>query len=68
MWDIDSDSVGFPQAHPGHSLRNRPLLAQVGGEAVAGLGVEGEVLQARRAALTLAHRLGAKAPLVAGVV
>jgi hypothetical protein len=61
-WDIDSDSAGFPQAQPADTLRSRPLLAHVGGEAVAGLGVEGEVLQARRAALTLAHRLGARAP------
>jgi hypothetical protein len=63
-WDIDSDSAGFPNPDPGHTLRSRPLLAQVGGEAVAGLGVEGEVLQARRAALTLARRLGARIPAV----
>ncbi len=61
-WDIDSDSAGFPQIDPGHLLRSKPLLAQVGGEAVAGLGVEGEVLQARRAALVLARRLGARSP------
>lgn len=66
IWDIDSDSAGFPQADGGHALRSRPLVAQVGGEAVAGLGVEGEVLQARRAALTLAHRLGARFPAMAG--
>jgi hypothetical protein len=62
-WDIDSDSAGFPQSDPGPLGRGRPLVAQVGAEAVAGLGLEGEVLQARRAAMQLAGRLGAQPPV-----
>ncbi len=62
-WDIDSDSAGFPQPDPGPLGRGKPLLTQVGAEAVAGLGLEGEVLQARRAAMQLAGRLGAQPPV-----
>jgi len=62
-WDIDSNCAGFPESEPAVLSRARPLLAQVGGEAAPGLGLEGEILQARSAAMRLAQRLGARAPV-----
>lgn len=57
-WDLDSGELRFPLAESPNALRHRLPVAMVGPELAPGLGVEGEVLQARRVAIRLANLLG----------
>lgn len=59
LWDLDSGELCFPLEEPPEALRARGPVVLVGPELAPGLGVEGEILQARRVAIRLAHRLGA---------
>lgn len=59
-WDLDSSELRFVDPEPRPLTRQRPLVASVGPELAPGLGFEGEILQARRVALRLADRLGAR--------
>jgi hypothetical protein len=59
-WDRDSADHRFLTPRSGGSLRGKPPVISVGAELAPGLGFEGELLLARRAALRLAERLGAR--------
>lgn len=60
QWDLDAADLSFASPAPPPPLRHRVPVASVGPELAPGLGFEGEVLLARRAALRLAHRMGAR--------
>jgi hypothetical protein len=57
-WDLDAQELRFPLAEPPAPLRHRLPLATVGPELAPGLGLEGELLQARRVAIRLVNLLG----------
>jgi hypothetical protein len=59
-WDLDSTGLRFVQPRISSWLKQRPPVVTVGPELAPGLGFEGEVLCARRVALHLAERLGAR--------
>ena len=58
LWDLDGGEVRFPTGQPAPGSRPRALVTLAGPELAPGLGVEGEILQARRLAIRLAQRLG----------
>ncbi len=57
-WDLDASEVRFPLPESPAPIRRGIPVASVGPELTPGLGVEGEVLQARRVAIRLANLLG----------
>ncbi|MCZ6712922.1 MAG: hypothetical protein O7B29_03145 [Deltaproteobacteria bacterium] len=59
-WDLDASGLRFPDPFIPASVRQRPPVVTVGPELAPGLGFEGELLAARRVALRLAERLGAR--------
>ncbi len=59
-WDRDAVDHRFLAPRSGGNLRGKPPVVAVGAEVAPGLGFEGELLLARRAALQLAERLGAR--------
>jgi hypothetical protein len=58
-WDLTASEIRLRHA-PHLAAPARLAVIQVGPERAGLLGLEGEVLQARRAALGLAARLGAR--------
>ncbi len=63
LWDRDASEARFPAERMPSSLRARPPVIAVGPEIEPGLGLIGEVLRAREAALRLIDRLGARRPV-----
>ncbi len=63
-WDLDASGLRFQDPVIPATVRQRPLVVTVGPELAPGLGFEGELLGARRVALWLAERLGARRRLV----
>ncbi|MFQ5514534.1 MAG: hypothetical protein ACE5FG_08835 [Myxococcota bacterium] len=59
-WDRDADELRFARATSRVCLAQRPPVVGVGPELAPALGFEGEILCARRIALWLAERLGAR--------
>ena len=59
-WDRDAADHRFLGSRSEGNLRSKPPVVAVGAELAPGLGFEGELLLARRAALRLAERLGAR--------
>ena len=59
-WDLDASGLLFPDPVIPSAVRQRPPVVTVGPELAPGLGFEGELLGARRVALRLAARLGAR--------
>lgn len=57
-WDLDAGELRFPLPEPPEALRHRLPLGLVGPELAPGLGLEGELLQARRVAIRLLNLLG----------
>ena len=57
-WDLDALELRFALAESPEPIQHRLPVATVGPELTPGLGVEGEVLQARRVAIRLANLLG----------
>lgn len=60
LWDRDAADHRFLSAGGDTAFRGRAPVIAVGAELAPGLGFEGELLLARRAALRLAERLGAR--------